>query len=383
MELGFSEEQVLLGRSARDFLERECPISLVRAQLDDPAGLPAPLWTKMADLGWLGLCVDQRFGGSGLGPIDLAILQEELGRALAPGPFLSTAVVGARALALAGTLEQQSVWLPRIVRGELRLAFAQLEASLCWDPVAVRLEARSESGGLRLRGRKLFVPDAACADRLLVAVRTDPQRDDAIALVMVDRDAPGLKIRPIAFNEQSRKLSELTFTDVRVPSEDVLGQGDAGAALLAELHDLARVAICAELCGGARKVLDLSVAYARQREQFGQAIGRFQALQHRCADMLVQTEGMRSAAWYSAWALAEREPDRRTTAALAKAFCNDAYTSVASAGIQIHGGLGFTWEQDLHLYFKHAKAAEYAWGEPPYLREIAASHMIDGVPPAA
>jgi alkylation response protein AidB-like acyl-CoA dehydrogenase len=380
LDAQFSEQQEQLRASVREFLGSECPMDLVRAQMDDPVGHPEALWKQMAELGWIGLIVDERYGGSGLDEIDLALVLEETGRVLLPGPYVSTAVVGARLLELAGSDDQKARLLPKLAAGELRIALAQIEDAASWGPEGIRLRAEGSADGFRLNGRKLFVQDAACADLLIVAVRTADAADDpslGITLLLVEATAEGVEQRPIAYNEQTRKLAQIRFDDVQVPAGELLGEPDGAWPVLAEVLDIARAAQAAELCGAAERVLEMSVAYAKQREQFGRPIGTFQALQHRCAEMFVKVEAIRSAAHYAAWSQANGEPDRHTTACLAKAYASEAYTQVAASGIQIHGGLGFTWEQDLHLYFKHAKAAEFAFGTPSHCRELAARALID------
>ena len=380
MDVKFSEEQELLRESARAVLAEECPMALVRAQLEDDRGFPQGLWQRMADLGWLGLVVPERYGGSALGPVDLALLMEEMGRVLCPGPFLSTAVVGATAIRFGAQESLRQELLPALVRGELRLALAQIEESADWEPNGIRMTARPEGDGYRLDGRKCFVVDAPAADRFVVAVRTGAETGDpavGISLFLVDAQSPGISVRTIAFAEQSRKLGDVHFDSVRVPGDALLGPLDGGWPLLERLHHHARVGLCAELSGAAERVVELSVAYAKTREQFGQPIGRFQALQHKCADMLIASEGIRSAAYYAAWALEQDEPHAPTSACLAKAYCSEAWVKIAGEGIQIHGGLGFTWEEDLQLYFKHARASELAYGSPELQREIAARSLID------
>jgi alkylation response protein AidB-like acyl-CoA dehydrogenase len=325
MNVGFSEEQQQLRESARAFLSRECPISLVRAQMDHPTGLPEALWREIASLGWLGLLVDPEHGGSGLGLVDLALLLEEAGRSLLPGPFLSTAVVGAVALAQGGTPEQQQTYLPKLADGTLRTALAQLEADASWEFDAIQLPAQPVDAGYRLDGVKHFVNDAASANLLIVAVRvpTAGHADD-LALMLVDPSLPGVSIRPVSFVEQTRKVCEVRFDQVVVPHGNRLGAGISIETVLTRVHDFARVGISAESCGGAQRVLEMSVDYAKTREQFGQPIGSFQALQHKCADMLIQCEGIRSATYYAAWAIDAAERDQHTTSCLAKAYTGDA-----------------------------------------------------------
>lgn len=391
MDLGLSDEQTALRDSARSFLAAECPISLVREQIADRGAFPDRLWQRMAELGWLGLLIPERYGGSGLGMVDVAILLEELGRVLCPAPFVSTAVVAATILVHGGTEAQRAQWLPPLAAGRLRVALALLEETNSWSPEFVRYEARAEGDRFVLTGRKPFVLDAPAADRLLVVARTvgrdaHPSTgtvDDGLALFLVEADAPGVSIRALDYNDRTRPLGEITFDRVTLTSDQRVGDAAPVGAALARALDAARTAICAEQAGAAQRVLELSVEYARNREQFGQPIGRFQALQHRCADMLIHTEGIRSAAFYAAWALDDDAVDASTSARLAKAYSADAGLAVAGQGIQIHGGLGFTWEQDLQLYYKRAQAAALEYGSPSELREWAADHLIGPVPSAA
>jgi len=381
MDVQFSEEQELLRDSAREFLSRECPMALVREQMDDEQGGAESLWRQMAELGWVGLIVPEAYGGSGLGAVDLALLMEEMGRALAPVPYLSTAVMGAHALLVGANETQKQALLPALARGELRIALAQLEQNGSWEPHGISLRAEPAGEGFRLDGTKLFVADAQCADRLIVAARTgDSDAESEIALFLVDTHDPDVEIRPIAYNEQVRKVCEVRLNGVTLDADARLDAGASGWSVLQEVYDHARAALTAELAGAARKTLEMTVEYAKTREQFGQPIGRFQSIQHKCANMLVRTEGIRSAAYYASWALSAGEPDAHTSACLALSYANDAYTFVAAECIQIHGGLGFTWEQDPHLYFKHAKAAEFALGDPTYLRELAARELVGGPP---
>lgn len=379
MELGFTAEQEILRESAREFLDRECPMDEVRKTLKPETRFPETLWTQVAELGWFGLTIPEKWGGSGLGSLDVAILQEELGRSLCPVPFLSTAVLGAQALIEAGSRDQCERFLPELAQGRIRIALAQLEADADWGPSGIQMAATAAGDHYQISGVKTFVPDGPHADFLLVPVRVTPSPaspDSGITLLLVETSTPGVRIRPIAFNEPSRPVAEITFDGVQVPLANRLGAEGQAWPLLASLHTHGRVALCAELCGAAEKVLALSVDYAKSREQFGQPIGRFQAIQHKCADMLVKSEGIRSAAYYAAWSLQEAEPDIASTACLAKAYSAEAYSDIAGAGIQIHGGLGFTWEQDLHLYFKHAQAADFAWGDRAHHLALAADRLF-------
>ncbi len=375
MDVRLSQEQQLLEGSAADFLEAECPMSLVREQLAPDAAFPEALWKQMAELGWLGLAVPEASGGSGLGLVDLALLMEAQGRVLCPAPFLSTAVVGSTALMLGEAEALAEAMLPRLARGELRTAFAQLERANDWSGAGVELCARSEGGHVILDGHKRFVADAGWADALVVVARDagGAPGSEGISLYWVPIESPGLQLRPIAYNEMIRKLYQVDLEGVRVPTSHRLG----GWSLAERIHARARAALCAELAGGARRALELSVAYVSTREQFGRPIGGFQAVSHKCADMLVKVEGMKSVSYYAAWALDAEESDAHVSACLAKSFCGDAYSAIAGDAIQVHGGLGFTWEQDPHLYFKHAQAGALAWGDGVHVRELAARALLD------
>ncbi len=375
MDVHFSEEQELLRASARELLARECPMALVREMLDDPRGVPESLWKRTAELGWQGLPIPGALGGGGCGLLDLVVLLEETGRVLMPGPFFSSVVLGAGAVQLAGSAEQAARWLPGLAAGASRGTLALLETDERWDAAGVQLRAERADGGLRLTGEKRFVPDAQSADWIAVAARE--ATSDALLLAVIDARAEGVRIEPTRLIDATRKSARVQLDGVLVPEADLLSSGTPTDAALARLLDRARVALCAEMIGGAQQVLDLCVAYARTREQFGRPIGSFQAIQHRCADMLVALEGMRSITWRAAWALAEDVPDAPAAAAMAKAFCSDAYARIAGDGIQIHGGLGFTWEQDLHLYFRRAKASELWLGDACWNREQVARALLD------
>jgi alkylation response protein AidB-like acyl-CoA dehydrogenase len=378
MDVRWTEEQELLRRSARALLARECPVSEVRARMEAPNGADDPLWKRLGEVGWLGLLVPEELGGEGLGFLEGAVLLEEMGRVLLPLPFLASVVLAGGALAVAGDAVQRGRWLPALARGALRATVALLEDDERWDAGAVALAARPAAGGWLLSGRKRFVLDAASADLLLVAAR----REGELALAAVGARQPGVTVRPTASLDATRGLAEVRLEDVSVAAEDVLALGEDG---LERLLDRARVALCAEMVGGAEAVLEASVAYARTREQFGRPIGTFQAIQHRCADMLVALEGARSATWWAAWAIAEaeREPcaehagEAHLASLVAKACASEAFARIAADGIQVHGGLGFTWEQDLHLFYRRAKVSERLFGDPAACREALARGWLD------
>ena len=373
MDFGFSEEQEMLRKSARDFLAKECPMTYVRQMMEDERGFRDEQWQQMAGLGWMGLILPEEHGGAGLDFVDLIVVLEEMGRVVLPGPFFSAVVLGGAALLEGGSAAQKKELLPKLAAGKLRVTLAQLEPSARWDAEGIALEARPAGGGYKLSGTKLFVPDAHTADLLIVAGRAPGSTGaEGVSLFLVDAKAPGVSTTLLKTMDQTRKLCEVALRDVSVPAERLLGPAGQGWKLLERVTDRGKVGLCAEMCGGAQKVLEMSVDYAKVREQFGRPIGSFQAIQHKCANMLVEVESSKSATYYAAWAVANDVPEASLAAAMAKAYCSDAYRHTAGEGIQIHGGIGFTWEHDMHIYFKRAKSSEVTFGDATWNREIVA-----------
>lgn len=377
MDFGFTPEQEILRQSVRSFLEQECPSAYVRRMMEDQIGYSEDQWRKMADLGWMGLIIPEEHGGTGLGMVDLVVVLEEMGRVVFPGPYFATVVLGTLPILYAGSPEQTGCYLPQIASGQKKGTLAFLEESGRWDPEGISLPAVRDGAAYRLSGTKLFVHDAHNADFLVVAARTGDEGESGVTLFLVERDSPGVSMRVMKTMDQTRKLCEITFDHVLVEATSVLGQVGAGWPVLERVLDGAKIALCAEMCGGAQRVLEMSVDYAKVREQFGRPIGSFQAIQHKCADMLVEVESAKSATYYGAWAIANETSDAHLAACMAKAYCSDAYRHVAAEGIQIHGGIGFTWEHDLHLYFKRAKSSEVMFGDATWNRELVARVVLD------
>ena len=371
MDFGFSQEQEMLRATARKFFENECPSSFVRERMQEPAGVTDDFWAKLAEQGWLGLIYPEEFGGAALGFVDLTVLMEEMGRVVMPGPFFATTVLGGLSILEAGSTAQKKAWLTRIAAGEAKTTLAWTEPSARWDAEGVMTTARAADGGFVLAGAKLFVPDAHLADVLVVVARTSggPRAEDGVSLFLVPGDASGLDVKLLPTMDQTRKLCEVTLDDVRVPADALLGARDGGWAPLARVVERATVALCAEMCGGAQRVLEMTTEYAKIRVAFGKPIGAYQGVKHRAADMLVDVENAKSLTYYAAWAVDENVPEAALAASMAKAYVTDAYRKVAGAGIQLHGGIGFTWEHDLHLYFKRAKSSEFTFGDSTYHRE--------------
>jgi len=370
MNFGFSEEQELLRSTARKFFDNECSSTVVRALMDTPEGMTPELWAKLGEQGWLGLIYPEAYDGMGLGLVDLVVLMEEMGRAVVPGPYFSTVLLGGLAILEAGSEAQKKEWLPRVATGGTRVTLAWMEPSAMIGPEGVTLPAAEKSGTFTLSGTKLFVPDAHTADAIVVAARTRMGKsEDGVSLFLLPAGARGLEVKLLPTMDQTRKLCEVTFKDVAVGADALLGAAGAGWKPLGRVLDRATVALCAEMCGGAQKVLDMTVEYAKIRQAFGRPIGSYQGVKHKAADMLVDVENSKSITYYAAWALDEGVAEGPLAASMAKAYVSDAYRRVAAAGIQLHGGIGFTWEHDLHLYFKRAKGSEFTFGDATYHRE--------------
>jgi alkylation response protein AidB-like acyl-CoA dehydrogenase len=372
MDFGFSEEQEMLRSSARDFLAKEAPMTYVRKMMDDERGYTDELWRKMAELGWMGLILPEAHGGSGLDFVDMVVVLEEMGRAVLPGPFFSTVILAGIAIVEGGSADQKAKYLPKIADGSLKATLAHLEPSGRWDAEGIQLTAKESGGKWTLDGTKLFVPDANVADLFVVAARTSGKGQDGVTLFLVDAKTSGVGVTMLKTMDQTRKLGEVTFKNVTVGGDAVLGKVGGGWGLLERVADRAKVGLAAEMCGGAQKVLEMSVEYAKVREQFGKPIGSFQAIQHKCANMLVEVESSKSITYYAAWAVANDVAEAPLAAAMAKAYTSDAYRHTAGEGIQIHGGIGFTWEHDMHIFFKRAKSSEVTFGDATWNREIVA-----------
>lgn len=373
MQFGLSESQQILKNSARRFFAAECPAAEVRRLIETETAYDAALWNKMAEQGFLGIVFPDEFGGMGLGLVEMAALVEEMGRALLPGPYFSTVLMAGAAIDAAGDAAQKQKHLAGICSGEARSALAVLEKSASWHPDAVQMKATPSGAGYTLSGEKLFVTDAGVADFIVVAARSG----EDLVLAVVDASAPGISVKRMPAMDLTRPIYKIRFDGVPVDAGNVLAAGDRARAALERSLDLATVALTAEMTGGMQRVLDITVEYAKTRKQFGRPIGQYQAVQHQCADMFLFTESSRSAAYYAAWAMNEGVPEAPAAVSVAKTYASDAYREVGNRGIQVHGGMGFTWENDIHLYYRRAKASELAFGDATYHRERIAKLVID------
>jgi alkylation response protein AidB-like acyl-CoA dehydrogenase len=352
VDFALNEEQAMLQEVLRDFLTARSSEEAVRSQMADPAGYDGPLWRRMAE----------EYGGSGFTFVELGIAIEEMGRALTVSPFFASAVMAPQLLLALADEEANKEYLPGLAAGELIATVALAEDSGSWQPVDVGTTATESGDSWVLDGHKNYVLDGTVADLLLVAARAG----DRVGVFAVEAAAAGMVRTALGTMDQTRKQARLEFA--KTPAR-LIGSLEAGEAAIGMMLDHSMVALAAESLGGAAKVLDMAVEYAKVREQFGRPIGSFQAIKHKCASMLVDLESSRSAVYYALWAVSAADAEVPKVASLAKAFCVDAYLAACGENIQIHGGIGFTWEHPAHLYLKRAKNAQSFLGSSDFHRQ--------------
>jgi alkylation response protein AidB-like acyl-CoA dehydrogenase len=375
MNLALSEEQEMLRKMAHDFLTDKFPKTVVKELEESELGYSRELWKEMAGLGWMGLVFPEKYGGSGMSFLDLAILLEEMGRACLPGPYFSTVILGGLTIADIGSEEQKQQYLPKIAGGEMLFTLALTEASASYDADAVETKAAADKDGYVLNGTKLFVPDAHIADYMLVVARTDEKArgEKGISLFIVGGKSPGISstvLKTIA----NDKLCEVVFNGVKIPKENILGKLNQGWDEVQKLIQRAAVAKCCEMVGCIQQALDMTVSYAKERKQYDRPIGSFQVIQHYCADMATDVDGTRLATYQAAWMLSEGLPCSREIA-IAKAWAGEACQRVMALAHQIHGAIGVTIDHDLQYYTRRAKAAEVSFGDADFYREVVAQEM--------
>ena len=369
MNFGFSEEQEELRKMVKRFLEEKSPESEVRRLMATPEGYDIAVWDQMAkELALQGLGIPEEFGGQGFGPVELYVVFEEMGAALFCSPYFSTVALAANALLFVGTDADKAAYLPGIASGETIATVALTDDTGQWDLATTSTTATTSASAFVVNGVRSYVTDGSTASLLLVPAMTDK----GLSLFAVAGDAEGVARETLPTMDQTRKQSRVVLTDA--PAQLVGVEGAALAGLETTLQ-VAAAALAAEQVGGAQRVLNNAVEYAKKRVQFGRPIGSFQAIKHKCADMLLDVESAKSAAYYAAWAAQERNDELAIAASLAKSFCSEAYFHCAAENIQIHGGIGFTWEHHAHLYFKRAKSSELFLGDPAYHREILAQRL--------
>jgi alkylation response protein AidB-like acyl-CoA dehydrogenase len=365
MNFAFSEEQEELRKTVRSFLDQKSSEAEVRRLMETEEGYDTAVWKQMGEqLGLQGLAIPEEYGGSGYSWVELGIILEEQGRRLLAAPYFSTVVLAANALLLSGDDAAKKEHLPGIASGETIATLAFTESNGRWDEEGITLSA---AGG-KLNGEKMFVLDGTIANLIIVAAKGDK----GTSLYAVAGDAAGLTRTALSTMDQTRKQAKLEFKDT--PAK-LIGTEGQGWSVLEKVLDLAAVGLASEQVGGAQFVLEMAVQYAKDRIQFGRPIGSFQAIKHKCADMLLEVESAKSAAYYASWCASEMNDELPSVASLAKAYCSEAYFHAAAENIQIHGGIGFTWEHPAHLYFKRAKSSELLFGDPTYHRELLAQRI--------
>ena len=368
MNFAFSEEQETLREFVRSFLEEKSPEADVREQMDTDSGFNPDVWQQMNEqMGLQSLIIPEEFGGQGFGYVELIVVLEEMGRALLCAPFFSSVVLAANTLIHCGDETAKKELLPQIASGTIAtLAFTEENGK--WDESGITMQATQSGDGYTLEGSKMYVLDGNTAEIIIVAALTN----NGVSLFHVNANADGLTRTSLATMDQTRKQSKLEFSNTPA---SLIGEEGNGWATLSAVLDLAAVGLAAEQVGGAQMCLDMAVEYAKVRVQFGRPIGSFQAIKHKCADMLLEVESAKSAAYYAGWCAAEMNDELPSTASLAKAYCSEAYFHASAENIQIHGGIGFTWEHPAHLYFKRAKSSELLFGDPTYHRELLAQRI--------
>jgi alkylation response protein AidB-like acyl-CoA dehydrogenase len=379
MDFDFTEDQLMLRGLAREFLTERVTIAHVREMMEDPLGYDKDLYRQMVQLGLMPF--PEEYGGSGFGLVETCIILEEMGRIPYPGPFFATVALAGTAIAQSNDEAAKSRYLADICNGDLIVTLAFLEESTAWAPSTVQLQATKDGDSYVLNGTKRFVPWGEQADVVLVAARnSDGDGPDGISLIGVPSDTDGLTTQREVMLDLNSRTATLVFENVRVPAENLIGAESGAWPLLDDTIQRAAVAASAEMLGAARKSLEMSVDYAKVRKQFGQVIGQFQAIKHKLAEMLEHVENAHAAVYYAAWALDADAPDAELAASVAKSSVNEAARAVCGEAIQVHGGIGFTWEYDLHLYWKRAKHQEVLYGSTEHhrervLQEVLASHV--------
>ena len=375
MNFTFAEEQEMLRKMARDFLVDKCPKTTVKQMQDSEKGYSPELWQEMAGLGWMGLVLPEKYGGTEMSFLDLTVLLEEMGRSCLPGPFISTVVLGALPILESGTDEQKQKYLPGISAGKTIFTLALTEASASYDPASVTVKATLDKDGYLINGAKLFVPDANVADFMLLVARTDEKAapDKGLTVFIVDAKSQGIShtvLKTIAHD----RLCEVVFKGVKVPKENILGKPNQGWEVVQKVMQKAAVAKCAQILGSIQMMLEMTVSYAKERVQYDHPIGSFQVIQHYCANMSTDVDGSRFSTYQAAWMLSQGLPCV-SEVVIAKAWANEAFGRVSTLAHQIHGAIGCTIDHDLQFYTRQGAAAALTFGSGDACREMLAQEM--------
>ena len=376
MDLDFSQEQEILREMVRGVCSEYAPIDVVRKMEDDPIGFSPAFWKQLGELGLLGLSLPEKHGGADQSLLDAALVYEEFGRALSPSPHFVSSVLSGGALVLAGSEAQKQEWLPRIISGEAILTPAWLEPRHGYGPNGVQLSATLDGDEYRIRGTKRHVAFASSADRLLVLVRTGNGEHD-IDLLPVDPKSPGVELTQ-QFSLASDTQYRVDFKDVRVPLSERIGDAHSGWKTWDQVMHDGIILQAAQAIGGAQRALEMTVQFAKEREQFDKPLGAFQAIAHYLADAATEVDGGRILVYEAAWARSAGKSIQRL-APMAKLFACDTYRKLTAMAEQVYGGVGFTIEYDIQLYFRRAKQLQLSWWDPRYLEELIASSVLDRI----
>ncbi len=371
MDFTFTEEQEILRDSARRFIDKEWCVEDIKDFVDHRSSFSKEMWQKIVDLGWTAVLIPETDGGLGLSFVDLAVILEEMGRGPMPGPFISSVVLAGEAIRLAGYPQQKEAYLPKLAYGEIRGTLAWAEPGDLNSLNTVTLTASRSDGSFDLKGTKIFVPDADLADIIICLADTGEGR----GLFLVDKVCPGVEIHSLDTMDRTTNLSEVIFDHAIVPEDRLMGKPGAVDPILKQILNRVNVAYSLDMVGGSQRVLDLGVEYAKARVQFGQAIGSFQAIKHTCAELLMGVECARSIAYYAAWAQDQDDQEAALAASAAKTFASETYQQVTRKVLQILGGIGFSWEHELHIYLKRAKCLGALFGDVTYHRERVALEL--------
>jgi alkylation response protein AidB-like acyl-CoA dehydrogenase len=375
LDFGFSEEQEMLRDAAKRFLTDNCSTKFVRQMMADATAHDPGFWQKLVLQGWPGLLIPEQYGGANGTFLDLTVVIEEMGKALVPGPFLAAALLGAPTFIEGASDALKSEFLPKMAEGKFIATVAIAEAAGRFDAGGIELKANRKGSGYTLSGEKFFVPDAHVADAIVVAARTGAGTgEDGITLLCVPAREKGVTVTQLKTVDMTRRACHVKFEDVQ--ADTVIGKENAGWPVLRRVLDIATAALSTEMVGTAQKALDIAVEYAKTRVQFGKPIGSFQAVKHKCVDMMVAVENARSLTYYAAWTVDERVAEAQSAVPMAKAYASDMAKNVTSEAIQVHGGIGFTWEHDMHLYHRRALAGEANFGNAPIHRETVAKSLL-------
>jgi len=377
MDFSLSEEQKMLKDSARNFLEKECPAAMVREMVKDEREYSPQLWHKMAELGWLGLSLPTKYGGAGGSFLDSVILLEEMGRALLPSPFFATVVLGGLSILEAGSNEQKERFLPKLANGEILLTLAITEPGARYEADSITVEAELHDGKFIINGVKLLVPYGHVADHIICVTRTrkEGKLSEGVSTLIVDAKSPGITITSVSTIGQDKQC-EVLFKNTPVSRQNILGELNSGWAHTDNVLKKSAVALCAHMNGGTEKVMEMTLEHAKNRVQFGQSIGSFQAIQHRLADMLIGLEASKVLTYDAAWKISAGLP-YRMEASIAKAWASESYRQATWLSTGIQGGVAFMEDHDMPLYYRWAKAAEINLGDADLHREMIAGELLD------